>query len=473
MRISKPLLLLLLGGSLSYGSTLNVYKDSSFYTYKPETTYLGFAINIRAKCKTKVLPLMQTTACPEDKRLCKLHSALKFLEEKKQVTSANIKILGQLLTLPKPESIDGNALIQAAKLTAEEESTLLSLAKQLESDIAIQDNAFRKQAPSNIALHLHKACDDEVEITIPHGIQFSTHYEGNILDGKNIEVTQYLSVLNRSGIDIQADTAHFYYRSAHQYVYPVHFSPWIVSKYVPRPNARMMTKSMAKAAPAPTMEMAMVEDVMGTAVPQASYEDAREYKVKNLTLPSSGEVVDQKLLTYKTALKCEIQAYPYVNTRAFNVCSFKPKYQIDANQWKINDSSVLLNEKAVGEYRDDSYSLYTKIDEDIKIRRKPIVKRERESGIFGGTVRKKDGFNIVISNKSDKEKTLTLTDRIPTSTTEEINSKLLSVKSEKKIDYKVLKDGKIEMHLTLAANETKKIEVMFELSYDKDLKVNY
>lgn len=34
-------------------------------------------------------------------------------------------------------------------------------------------------------------------------------------------------------------------------------------------------------------------------------------------------------------------------------------------------------------------------------------------------------------------------------------------------------DGKVEMKLSLAGNETKKIEVLFEISYDKDLKVNY
>ncbi|HHD78745.1 MAG TPA: DUF4139 domain-containing protein, partial [Epsilonproteobacteria bacterium] len=75
--------------------------------------------------------------------------------------------------------------------------------------------------------------------------------------------------------------------------------------------------------------------------------------------------------------------------------------------------------------------------------------------------------------KSDKAKTLTVIDRIPTSTTEEIKSKLLSVKSEKNVDYKLRKNGKIEIHVALAAHESKKIEILFEISYDKDLKVSY
>ena len=68
---------------------------------------------------------------------------------------------------------------------------------------------------------------------------------------------------------------------------------------------------------------------------------------------------------------------------------------------------------------------------------------------------------------------LTLTDRIPTSTTDEIKVKLLEIRSDKKVAYKMLKDGKIEMNVSLAPQERKKIEVLFELSYDKDMKVNY
>ena len=78
-----------------------------------------------------------------------------------------------------------------------------------------------------------------------------------------------------------------------------------------------------------------------------------------------------------------------------------------------------------------------------------------------------------MTNKSDKAKALTVIERIPTSTTEEIKVKLLEIKSDNKVDYKMLKDGKIEMKLTLEANENKNIDVLFEILYDKELKVNY
>ena len=133
----------------------------------------------------------------------------------------------------------------------------------------------------------------------------------------------------------------------------------------------------------------------------------------------------------------------------------------------------MINENAVGEYRDDRYNIYTQIDKDINILRTPIVQKDRKTGIFGGTARKKDGFNLVLTNKSDKIKTLTLTERIPTASTEEIKVKLLSITSDDKIDYKVKKEGEIEMKIELASNESKDIKILFEISYDKDLKVNY
>jgi hypothetical protein len=477
MTLSKSLISLLLGTGMLHASSLAVYQDKTFYTYKAEQNFIGFAQNIQVKCKGNTLPIGEMSLCPPEDRLCKLLTNVEHLEQKEAAVQANIKVLEQLVSLPQPSTFDAVAWINAASLTGEEEARLSALSTKLKKEINIEQNNFRKQAPRRIALQTLKPCQSDLEVTIAYGIHFSTLYEANISEDKEIEVTQYLSIVNRSGIDIQADDANFYYRSSNQYINPIHFNPWIVSKYVPKPK-RMYKKSMRKNAPA-DMTMMAEESMMleGAAVvpsaPIASYEDAREYKIQNLMLPSSGVPLDVKLLTWKAPLSCDIRAYPYVNTRAFHVCSFAPKFQIDSNRWKIKSSNVVLNENAVGEYRDGRYNLYTKVEDDIQIQRMPIVQKERETGIFGGTARKKDGFTLTVTNKSDKAKTLTLVDRIPTSTTEEIKSKLLSVKSEKNVDYILRKNGKIEMNVALAAHESKKIEILFEISYDKDLKVNY
>ena len=477
MKLHKTFAALALTGGLSYASSLAIYQDKTFYSYMPQGHFIGFSKGLKATCEGTIIPLSGMTNCPEDNRLCQELSSLKSTEEKVEAVVANTKVLAQLVSLPQPTTFDANAWIESAKLIGSEQARLLTQERVLSEESKLKQRNFQKQAPTKQALQMNQSCEKEIELSIPYGyVSFSTTYEANIIDDKEVTVTQYLSITNRSGIDIEADTAMFYYRSANQYVRPTHFTPWIVSKYVPRPtrvskSKRAMKKEMM-------MDMAMSQEQrvsrpMIASAPVASYEDAREYKIKNLTLPSTGVALDVQVVTWKTALSCEVRAYPYVNRQAFHVCSFTPKHQIDSNRWKVKSADEVINENAAGEYRDKRYNLYTKVEEDIKIERKPIVKRDRKTGIFGGTERKKDGFTLILTNKSDKEKTLTLVERIPTSATEEIKVKLLSINSDKKVNYKTLKDGEIEMKLALAPNETKKIEVLFEISYDKELKVSY
>ncbi len=467
MKFTTSLSILLLSGSIAYASSLAVYQDSTFYTFTPKNNFIGFSKGIKAKCEGNTIPLSMTTACPSDERLCQVLTGLKTTEEQVRSVEQNSKFLEQLASLPQPTTLDAELLIASAKALGKEKARLLEEEKRLRQKAEIQAKAFDKQAPSRGVLETMKNCDQEIELTLPYGyVSFSTAYEADIKkDETEVEVTQTLSMTNRSGIDIEAQSAMFYYRSSKQHLYPTHFHPWIVRKYEPRP---LVTAKRAK------MEMLMdAEQKEVLSAPAVSYEDAREYKIENLLLPSTGVPLDVKVLEWKAPLSCEIRAYPYNQLKAFHVCSFEPKYQIESNQWKVKSSHVLINENAQGEYREGKYDLYTKVEEDIKIERKPIVDKERETGIFGGTVRKKDGYSVTIINKSDKEKALTLIERIPTSTTEEITSKLLSINAKKNVHYKMLKEGEIEMKLTLAPHEIQKIEVLFELSYDKELKVNY
>ncbi|SFV64470.1 Aspartate ammonia-lyase [hydrothermal vent metagenome] len=472
MPFSKLLSTLILSGGVSYASSLAVYQDYTFYTYTPTSDFVGFSKNTDAKCKGSSVALIPVIQCPQEQRLCQDLDGLKSLKKELRINEMNINILENLISLPEPETIDAKAWIGAAKLLAKEEAALAEEKESLKKEIKQKSKYFYKQAPSFVALKTHIACPKALTLKIPHGqLSFSTHYEAN-LKNDEMTVTQNLSIVNRSGIDIKADSAMFYYRSSNQYVHPSYFSPWIVSKYVP--HSKKMYKR-ASVSEAPVMELSVAsESVMeGNIASVASYEDAREYKISNLSLASTGVPLEVEVLSWKTVATCVVKAYPYKNSKAFHVCSFTPKYQIDSNRWKIKSGTEVINENAVGEYRDGKYQLYTKVEEDIKILRKSIVKKERTSGIFGSTIRKKDGFTLILTNKSDKVKKFTVIERIPTSTTTEIKSKLLSITSKKKVDYKILKDGQIEMSIRLEAYERKKIDVRFEISYDKDLKVRY
>jgi hypothetical protein len=474
MQLSTTLSLLLLSTTVVYSASLSIYQDQTLYNYAAKSSFIGFTKGVKAKCEGNTMGMHPIASCPGDKRLCKELNILKKTEQKLNAIKSNAKVLEQLISLPQPTTLDADALLQTAKTVGEEQAKLLEETKETTKELVLQQRAFQKQAPTNSSLVSNEICTKEMELTIPYGyVSFSTSYVADIQNEKEVQVIQYISIVNRSGIDIEADTAMFYYRSASQYVKPVHFNPWVVGKYEPYLKRIVPKRAISQKMKMNSIAMADEVSIAAASTPVASYIDAREYQITDLNLPSTGLPVNVEITSWKTPLTCAIKAYPYSNTNAFTVCSFEPKQQIDNNRWKIKSGKVTINENAVGEYRNSKYNLYTKVEEDIKILRKPMVKKERETGIFGGTARKKDGFVLTLTNKSDKNKTITLVDRIPASTTDEIKVKLLEVRADKKVNYKMLKDGKIEMKLTLAANETKKIEIMFEISYDKDLKITY
>jgi len=472
MQLFKTLIMLSVTSGLSLGASLALYQDSTLYSVSSKDTFIGFTRNITAKCKGDAIPLVSRSVCPEEERLCKEHSGLKVLAEKRKAIEANIALLDTFVSLPQPTAFDAEKWIEAAERIGREKAKLFTKAYDLKQRYLLEEKAFKKQISSETPLYLQKSCTDELELTLPYGqVTFSVQYEADIGKGSEIEVAQYLSVTNRSGIDIEAENAMFYYRRAHRHISPVHFSPWIVKKYTAG-TKRTFNKSMPRTLRAQRLPAVNMR-VADTPTPTADYLSAREYRVKDLSLPSTGEPLNVKVTSWKAPLTCGLMVYPYRDTTAFTVCSFKPKKQIERNSWKIRSGEKHLNDRAVGEYDGGVYHLYTEAELNIKTRRKPLVQRERTTGIFGTTARKRDGYTLVFTNKSDKEKKLTVVERIPTSATEEIEAKLLSITSVKKVDYTVSKEGKIEMHIVLKAHETKTIEVLFELSYDKALKIKY
>ena len=468
MKLLNKLAFIVFSTTISYSNSLMVYQDKSIYTYVPTTTYIGFAKGIKAKCEGSSIGLRSMLKCDESNALCK--ESLNIEEMKKRLSSIqyNGQMLDTMLTLAKPTKIDARSWIDSARELAKEKSNLLFEEKSVQSELTLNQTEFQKKVSSSKALQSKKLCQGELELTLPRqGLSFSISYEANI-DKKQIEVTQYLNILNRSGVDIEASSATFYYRLGHQYVRPANFKPWIASKYVAQ-DRLMKRNVMSDMLATPMSAMVYKKEVKNV----ATYIDAREYSVKNLKLPSIGMPLEVKILSWSSELSCKLKSYPYLRASAFEVCSFKPKYQIERNSWRVKSKDKIINENVIGKYNEGSYNIYTKRDEDLKIKREKIVDKERETGFFGGIARKKDGFIVTVNNKSNRVKKLTIVERIPTSNSDEIEVKLLSIRSKEKVDYRLLKDGKIEINLNLKANESKKIEILFELIYDKKLKIRY
>jgi len=224
--MTRTLNLLLLTGSMAHASSLSVYQDQANYNYAAKSSFIGLTKGVKAKCDGNTVGVHVIPSCPNDKRLCKELISLKKTEQKLNSIKSNSKVLEQLISLPQPTSFDANAWIKSAKLVGEEQAKLFDETNKATEELKLKQVAFHKQAPSKQTLISNEICTNEMEFTLPYGyVSFSTAYEADMQNEKEIKVTQYLSIVNRSGIDIKADKAMFYYRSANQYIRPVHFDP--------------------------------------------------------------------------------------------------------------------------------------------------------------------------------------------------------------------------------------------------------
>ena len=448
-------------------STLSVYQDRSIYSYLPTSDFIGLSKNIAAKCEGESVPLKIMSECPPSERLCsELYTKIEAVEAQLHENSLETKLLDKLVILPKPDSFDAPKAIAAAKAVAKEQTRLFKEKEKLTQQIKQLKAELSRQTRASIPVGLKYPCKSMLSVEMPYGyISFETEYTATLLSDSQIEVKQNLAIRNRSGIDIEAQEASFFHRPSMQYLRPVHFRPWVVRERQPFPKKRMLQKTML----ANDMEAAAPVPVAAESM-KAHYERSREYTLKELKLPSDGLKKKVPVMQWQVPAVCQTELYAYRNQHAYKVCSFSPKFQIEQHRWRVYQNGSIINEKASGEYDGKRYRLYISNDEDIEVQRKPVVDKEKESGIFGGTIRKKDGFELTITNKSKEPKKVFVTERIPTSATDKIEVRLLSVTGN---SYRLLKDGKIEMEISLPPKSHKRIEVLFEISYDKDLKVTY
>jgi hypothetical protein len=487
-RMTFGLLPMVLVGSIS-ASSLEIYQDGTKYRTIPKDRFIGLSRGVRATCDGQALTLLPSAVCPPKQRLCAEANKLEELERSERALQLEGKTLDKMLSVAKPTQIDATGWIEAAAKIGAHQAELVDKIKQLGKAQRSAKQAFDKQAPTQDATIAKKKCTGELELTIPAGyIGAKLLYEADTSDPNTIAIKQFIALTNRSGIDIVAKEADIYARSYQVYLKPQQFSPWVAQILKPvktkasRANYAKRTARKTESDDGVMFANADIASVgyfaqeapvvapeakMGTVV-QTGY---KNYHVSGIELPSTGEEIKVKIADYKATAACELVSYPYRDSKVYRACSFIPQSPIEANQWRIQKNKRLVSDQAYGTYRDGKYLLNVEVDEMVLTTRTPIVKRDRSSGIFGGSIRKKDGYTLELTNLSDQNKEIKLIERIPTSTTDKIKSKLLSVSGA--TSHHLLKDGKLEIVVKLAPHAHQEIKVLFELSYDKATKVSY
>ena len=455
------------GVSLS-GATLEVYRDGAIYRYIPVDEYVGFLSRAKAVCSDAVIALERRGSCPESKRLCKEKASLLKLGGELRTTRRTLETLTRIEGAIQPTDLSADKWISAAEKAGKRMAELQGEQERLQRAVKAQQERFRRQSSGSEARFLSRPCKQELALTLPAGmIRTDLENEAEILKSDEINVIQYLSLSNRSGVDIAVKDARIYARNFRRNLRPIRFSPWIVR---PRPPVRSSGKKrLLGVAAAPEVTMAQ-NDVIAK-VEGVRRLGARNYAIGKLDLPSTGEKVRVKLSEYRTKMECETVSYPYRNPAVYRACSFEPKEEIVTDRWVLKRGRRLLAESAYGEYENGKYLLYTDRDDSVSIRRTRLPVKDRSSGIFGGEIRKKDGILLEIQNRSKEKKSLRVVERIPYSGSDKIKVKLLKVEGAKREGLDEY--GKLVLRLDLAPGKGKKVRILFELRYDKDLKILY
>jgi hypothetical protein len=452
-----------------WASTLDIYQDKSIYKYKSSSQYIGFSSDVDVKCDDKEVLTFLSDACPEDEEVCRLSLDIKKLSKQSAEISNTLLAIDAIINNIRLNDIASKDILEQSKKIGQEKTELALQRDKIDRDISRKNTLFGLQASSLESLNLQENCGGVLQLEIPASrLNFANLYEANLIDKDTIEIKQSFKISNTSGIDIKADKAKLYYRDSQEYVHQREFYPWIISK---REEIRASLKKAEL--PAPVM-MSEVED-SNSLEPAVAIQrtDEREYMVENLNLPASPKAKIHEVMSQKMSADCGLSAYSYMQEGVFYVCSFEPKVQIETNDMIVKKGDEILNASARGEYRDGKYKLFISRDRDIKISRKPIVTKDDESGIFGGDIKKKDGYELTLFNASSKSKEINVVERIPVSTTHDIKVKLISIDGVSKSQYTLEENGRINFNLTLKPNEKVAIKVLFELTYDKDISVTY
>jgi len=447
--------------SVVSASSIDIYLDKSIYRYFPSNDYIGFISNSSITCGESQIETIYKSSCSIDNPLCIEYNKIDKISYQISKISYTIKSMDKILNGLNLQKANATLWIDTSKKIADEYASLQKKRKDMKEELVTLQKSFSRKATSKKALYLNENCKYELKIKIPSAyIKADYFQEADILDNNQIKLSKYLTLKNRSGIDIVAKSANIYFKNAYSYINIPKFKPLIVSIQ----DKKRVYKSPRVNRMMPMVAKSINRDIIYDSIKR---DDFRTYKISNLILPSNGKLFKQKISEETLPTKCKNIAYSFISSQVYRVCSFKSSSSIEKSIWRVTEKGKILSEYAKGEYVDNHYVLYAGINNKINITRVNLPDKEKKSGFFGSEIRKRDGYILKITNRSQKSQIVEIIDRIPYSDSDKISVSLKSV--EGVISYKMMKYGKIKMLIKIDATTNRDIKVLYELKYKKDI----
>ena len=447
---------LLVTGSLA--ASLEIYRDAVKYRYVPVDDYVGFVRGAKAVCGERSISLISREKCPETKRLCKEAKSLDDLRFRLESVRNALTMTDHWVTGSRPGAPDAGTWLAAAekmgKQTAEWERTQ----RHLTSELTSRERQFLHQVSDERPRFLSQRCKEELGLTLPPALIDIALINVADLKTETIEVSRYLSLRNHSGVDISSKDLRIYARSFHRKLRPIFFRP-LVLRGVAKGSASHSTDRKIR-----NVEQ-KYQEASSTRFPIH-----RDYTLGKIDLPSTGEEIRIRINSYSVPRKCEELSYPWRNATVYLACRFRPERPMESARWIVRSGHRLISENAYGTYEGKDYLLVIDRDESVEVHRRALAGKVRLSGISGGKISKEDGFVLEIVNRSSRQKSLTIIERIPVSTGD-LHVKLLKVEGAAHDSLNA--EGRLVLRTAVAPGEHKQITVLFELTYPKGLTIRY
>lgn len=453
-------------------SSLKYFADEVQYTPDNFMGFVGFSPQARVECDGRELPLAASAQMPQGCALCEAYATLQTVNERLIAVQAERQLLDAMQAKSSYENVRAEQLLEDARMTARRKAALTYEIDALMMERKAAEAQFRQAGlGSSVKPHYTPQSCVHPTITLPsHLLQIRSSNVAKI-EGDKITVTDVLRFRNRSGVDIAADTGIFYTYPLHDSM-PMHdFSPWVIREARPAPIKRSfagMAKDRVMAEE--VMPMVAPKPEMTASVSEVSRLSDKRYALKQLILPADGSEIRADVAAWDAAVQADLIVWPYRDTRVFVTYTFEPKARIQDSTWEVHDGEMTQRER-FGRYEKQRYRLFAYIDRDVTVTRKRLLHKNKD-GFFSGP-KTDDGYELELTNLSNRVKTVHIVERIPVSTTDKISVKEVTI-SPRALDMKLdAKEGRIDSWLTLEPNESRKVTVKFTVSHDSDVKPQY
>lgn len=457
----KILLTFLLAFTLSSAS-VKIYKNKTELTYTPISKFIGFNQNMSASNKDGDIKLINSSCIGSKNSTCRDINKINKLTNINNELLREKKVMSNLLN-------NFYSDYKSAKVNMDYISQMSTAITKLEEKISKNNNEISeikqtKYFHSLTPVYLDKLYKKDIKLNFS-GISFYSKYVLNIDTAK---LNHSLHVKNRSGVDITKTTAYIFDRNFYSTTPNTAFRPSTVSKVQPRVyKKRNMSKTVM-----PVMEMAMDADSSFVATPVVNKTETKSYTIKNFALKSDNIekkfVVDSK----KVNIKKET-IWRAWQDGVFVQGSFPIVDTLEVNRIDIIYKNALSKDNFIRVQNNNQIFNITQ-DYDIKTKKKYVPTYTQSKGLFNSDTMTKKTIKLQVTNMSSKIKKLTIYDKIPVSTDEDIKVVLNHFKDSKnrdvKIDYNKT-NGKIILHVELKPKKFEEFTYEYTIRHPKEIKV--